>query len=189
MACQNMEWSLKGLDESLKNGLIKSLDDCLHKKRKFINRTVIPGYGAAAAAAAISPIPLSDSAMLIPIQSTMCINILCLWGVDKYSGALESILSTTILSQAGKFVAKTLTGNLLKFIPGFGTVLGTGINTVVASSFTVALGYAISELSYKYVNLIKDGKEVAILDIFTNEAIVDLINQYLKMSKKGAENE
>lgn len=184
-----VEWSLKGLDESLKNGLIKSLDDCLHKKRKFINRTVIPGYGAAAAAAAISPIPLSDSAMLIPIQSTMCINILCLWGVDKYSGALESILSTTILSQAGKFVAKTLTGNLLKFIPGFGTVLGTGINTVVASSFTVALGYAISELSYKYVNLIKDGKEVAILDIFTNEAIVDLINQYLKMSKKGAENE
>lgn len=184
-----VEWSLKGLDESLKNGLIKSLDDCLHKKRKFINRTVIPGYGAAAAAAAISPIPLSDSAMLIPIQSTMCINILCLWGVDKYSGALESILSTTILSQAGKFVAKTLTGNLLKFIPGFGTVLGTGINTVVASSFTVALGYAISELSYKYVNLIKDGKEVAILDIFTDEAIVDLINQYLKMSKKGAENE
>lgn len=184
-----VEWSLKGLDESLKNGLIKSLDDCLYKKRKFINRTVIPGYGAAAAAAAISPIPLSDSAMLIPIQSTMCINILCLWGVDKYSGALESILSTTILSQAGKFVAKTLTGNLLKFIPGFGTVLGTGINTVVASSFTVALGYAISELSYKYVNLIKDGKEVAILDIFTNEAIVDLINQYLKMSKKGAENE
>ena len=184
-----VEWSLKGLDESLKNGLIKSLDDCLHKKRKFINRTVIPGYGAAAAAAAISPIPLSDSAMLIPIQSTMCIKILCLWGVDKYSGALESILSTTILSQAGKFVAKTLTGNLLKFIPGFGTVLGTGINTVVASSFTVALGYAISELSYKYVNLIKDGKEVAILDIFTNEAIVDLINQYLKMSKKGAENE
>ena len=152
-----VEWSLKGLDESLKNGLIKSLDDCLHKKRKFINRTVIPGYGAAAAAAAISPIPLSDSAMLIPIQSTMCINILCLWGVDKYSGALESILSTTILSQAGKFVAKTLTGSLLKFIPGFGTVLGTGINTVVASSFTVALGYAISELSYKYVNLIKDG--------------------------------
>ena len=181
-----VEWSLKGLDESLKNGLIKSLDDCLYKKRKFINRTVIPGYGAAAAAAAISPIPLSDSAMLIPIQSTMCINILCLWGVDKYSGALESILSTSILSQAGKVVANTLTGNLLKFIPGFGTVLGTGINTVVASSFTVALGYAISELSYKYVNLIKDGKEIDILDIFTNEAIVDLINENLKISKKGA---
>lgn len=184
-----VEWSLQSLDESLRNGFVKSLDGCLGKKKKFINNTVIPGYGVAAAAAAASPIPLSDSAVLIPIQTGMCMNILHIWGIDKYSGALESILSSTILSQAGKFIAKTLTGNLLKLIPGGGTVLGIGINATVASSFTLALGYAISELSYKYVKLIKDGKEVAILDIFTNEAIVNMINQYLKMNKKGVANE
>lgn len=184
-----VEWSLKSLDEALRNGFIKSLDDCLDKKKKFINNTVIPGYGVAATAAAASPIPLSDSAMLIPIQTGMCMNILHIWGIDKCSGALESILSSTILSQAGKFIAKTLTGNLLKLIPGGGTVLGIGVNATVASSFTLALGYAISELSYKYIKLIKDGKDIAILDVFTNEAIINMINQYFKMSKKGVVNE
>ena len=115
-------------------------------------------------------------------------NILHIWGIDKYSGALESILSTTILSQAGKFIAKTLTGNLLKLIPGGGTVLGIGVNTTVATSFTLALGYAISELSYKYVVSIKDGKEVPILEIFTNEAILNMINENLKIAKKGVQN-
>lgn len=180
-----VEWSMNELDESLRNGFIKELDACIDKKRIFINKTIIPGYVTAAATAAISPIPFSDSALLIPIQSGMCMNILYIWKIDKYSGALESILSTTILSQAGKFVARTLNGNLLKVIPGFGTALGAGINAAVASSFTLALGYAISELSYKYVNLIKDGNEVPFLDIFTNEAILNLINESLKM-KKGA---
>lgn len=185
---QLIDWSINNLDETLRNGFIKALDSTLDKKKRFINTKIVPGYGATAAGIAASPIPLSDATILLPMQTGMCMNILYLWGIEQYKGLLEGIMSSTIISQAGKYVAKILTGNLLKLIPGAGSIVGGCVNAAVASTFTLALGYAISELSYKYVVAIKDGKNVDILDIFTNDAIVNMTNQYLKLYKKGALN-
>ena len=98
-------------------------------------------------------------------------------------------MSSTIISQAGKYVAKTLAGNIIKLIPGAGNIVGGSINAAVATTFTLALGYSISELSYKYVVAIKDGKNIDLLEIFTTDEIVDMINQFLKLQKRGDNNE
>lgn len=184
-----IDWSINNLDETLRSGFIKSLDRALDKKKKFINTKIVPGYGVTAAGIAATPVPLSDAAILLPMQTGMCMNILYLWGIDQYKGMVEGVMSSAIISQAGKYVAKTLTGNLVKLIPGAGSLIGGSINAAVASSFTIALGYAVSELSYKYVVAVKEGKNVDIFDIFTNDAIVNLIKENLKLHKKGASNE
>ena len=175
-----IEWSLKNLNDSLQEGFIRELQYNLDKKKDFINKKIIPLYTTSAAAIAATPIPMSDSALLIPLQCTMSIHILHLWGLDRYEGVLNAVINSTILSQSGKFIAKTLTSNLIKLIPGVGTVLGGCINATVATTFTSALGYALSELSYRYVEELKNGKNTYILDIFTNKDIVKLIEYYFK---------
>lgn len=184
-----IDWSINNLDEILRSGFIKALESTLDKKKKFINTRIVPKYGATAAGIAATPIPLSDAAVLLPMQTGMCMNILYLWGIDQYKGIIEGIMSSTIISQAGKYVAKTLAGNIIKLIPGAGNIVGGSINAAVATTFTLALGYSISELSYKYVVAIKDGKNIDLLEIFTTDEIVDMINQFLKLQKRGDNNE
>lgn len=184
-----IDWSINNLDETLRRGFIKALDITIDKKKKFINTKIVPGYGVTAAGIAATPIPLSDSAILVPMQTGMCMNILYLWGIDQYKGIIEGIMSSTIMSQAGKYIAKTLAGNIIKLIPGAGTIIGGSINAAVATTFTLALGYAVSELSYNYVVAVKDGKNIDLLEIFADDEIVNMINQFLKLQKKGDRNE
>ena len=55
------------------------------------------------------------------------------------SGIVKGVLKATVISNFGK----SLAGNLLKFIPGVGTLAGGTINAGVAVGFTEALGFAI----------------------------------------------
>lgn len=96
-----------------------------------------------AAATAASPIPFSDAALLIPIQTTMITGLYKANGANISRGVVEGALKATMVSGVGK----SLAGNLLKFIPGVGTIAGGTLNAGVAVSFTEALGFAVvSEL-------------------------------------------
>ena len=92
-----------------------------------------------AAAAAASPIPFSDAALLIPIQATMITSLYKANGANISQGFVKGALKATMVSGLGK----SLAGNLLKFIPGVGTLAGGTINAGVAVGFTEALGFAI----------------------------------------------
>lgn len=92
-----------------------------------------------AAATAASPIPFSDAALLIPIQATMITSLYKANGANISQGFVKGVLKATVISNFGK----SLAGNLLKFIPGVGTLAGGTINAGVAVGFTEALGFAI----------------------------------------------
>ncbi|NLT30067.1 MAG: DUF697 domain-containing protein [Propionibacterium sp.] len=109
----------------------------LARKGKEAQR-VIAGASAAAVAAAASPIPFSDAAMLVPIQLGMMARIGQLYGIRFERAALAAIASTTAATQGGR---AAFTG-LLKFIPGAGTVAGGALSAGVASSLTFAMGQA-----------------------------------------------
>lgn len=94
---------------------------------------------AAAATTAASPIPFSDAALLIPIQATMITSLYKANGANISQGFVKGVLKATVISNFGK----SLAGNLLKFIPGVGTLAGGTINAGVAVGFTEALGFAI----------------------------------------------
>ena len=105
--------------------------------------TIIHTAATAAATTAASPIPFSDAALLIPIQVTMITGLYKANGANISRGVVEGFKKAIKVSGVGKSVA----GNLLKFIPGVGTIAGGTLNAGVAVSFTEALGFkVVSEL-------------------------------------------
>ena len=178
-------WSIENLDDVFKTDFIKSLKTDLDKKKEMVNKKIIPKYATMAAGVAVTPIPTSDSFLIIPVQVKMTLNIMEIFNLDNLSNNTKAIINSSIISTAGKTVAKMLLTNLIKFFPGIGTFAGVAINATVASSFTMALGYSISELSYRYSKAVINGENIDILDIFNNEIISMLFEEYFK-NLKGA---
>ena len=118
----------------------------------------------------------------------MCLEILNTWEIFKYNTDAEYILKGSILSNRDKFIYKTLLGKILRLIPAGVTIMSVGINSSLARRFTMALGYAISELSAIYIDMIIDDKQVDPLDIFTKEAIEDLMESFLIEYNKTVSN-
>lgn len=101
-------------------------------------RTHIGVTVAAAGATAASPIPFSAAAILVPLQLAMMGRIAQLYNMKFDRAALLAVASTSAATTLGR----TAVANLIKFVPGAGTVAGGAINAGVASSFTLAMGEA-----------------------------------------------
>lgn len=99
--------------------------------QRHINATV-----AAAAGAAAVPIPFSSAALLVPMQLGMMGRIAHLYQLPFDRAALLAVASTSVATTLGR----TAAANLLKFIPGAGSIAGGVINASVASGFTLAMG-------------------------------------------------
>ena len=111
------------------------------RKRKRAALQVSGAVSAAAAAGAI-PIPFSDAAVLVPIQTSMMGGIAITYGVRPDVSVAASLAATGVASQAGRSAA----AGLLKLIPGAGTIIGSTINASVAGAFTYAMGMAWREV-------------------------------------------
>lgn len=175
-----INWAIENLEDSLKDGFILSIEKNLETIKKHVNKSIIPRYVASAIATAATPILFSDAAILAPMQVTMSVHIMKIYGIDNDKSAITGIVNSTIISQVGKTLSKNLIGNLTKLIPGLGSVIGGTINATVAGSLTAAVGYAISELSYKYSQSVVKGKPIPLNEIFDSEIIKETINKFYK---------
>lgn len=119
-----------------------------------------------ASVAAASPIPFSD-ALLIPIQTTMITGLYKANGANISRGVVDGALKATIVSSLGK----SLAGNLLKLIPGVGTIAGGTLNAGVSVAFTEALGFAV-------VSELRGADNADIIDLAN--VIKDVINGFTK---------
>ncbi len=153
-----LQWAYDNLDESLKNGLLSSVNGALRLKYKHVKQTVIPVSGAAALAGVIGnsfvPVPFSDSVLLMGIQSTLSLAILNSYNIAGAGrNVVGSVIGSTILSTLGK----TLANSLAKAIPGIGQAVVVA-NSTVAVSLTVTIGLTVNEICYRYMkNYIKNG--------------------------------
>lgn len=175
-----VEWALENLEDSLKDGLMGALHGCISQKREYVKKKIIPRYVVSASTAAAVPVPLSDAALLTPIQISMTIHIIKIYGLSGMSGAVTSALEAEVMTQVGRFIAKTLTGSILKFIPGIGQGVGSVINVAVATALTTTLGHTISQLCYLYSKAVLEGKQVGIEDYFNPE----MFEQVMKSMRK-----
>ena len=91
---------------------------------------IIAAATTAAAGAAAVPIPLSDAAVIVPIQVTMIATLAGLYGLREE--AVKQSALPFVARLAGVFLATSL----LKLIPG----LGSAINATVAAALTGAMG-------------------------------------------------
>ena len=122
---------------------------------------------AAAAATAASPIPFSDAALLIPIQTTMITSLYKANGANISQGVIDGAFKANLISGLGK----SLAGNLLKFIPGVGTIAGGTINATVSVAFTEALGIEV-------VRKLRGADNADIIDLAN--VINDVVNGFTK---------
>ena len=75
-------------------------------------------------------------------------------------GFISGAVKSTMVSTIGKSIA----GNLLKMIPGIGTVAGGAINAGVAVAFTEAIGFGVANAFEKNT----DDKTVDIIEVLTD---------------------
>ena len=111
----------------------------LKKKRAH---KVVAGSAAAAAAAGASPIPFSDAALLIPIQIGMLAGISAVFGIEISQAFLGTLVSAIAGTAGATFLGRAVVSNLLKFVPGMGTIAGGVISAGTAAGLTTALGEA-----------------------------------------------
>ena len=135
------------LMDTLQNVQIVALDE---KKRHA--QAAVSTAALAAAGEGAAPIPFSDCALLVPTQLTMIASITVIFGFDVNKSIITALLSSTIGAGGATVLGKTVVSNLLKFIPGAGTVAGGAISAGTAGVITAALGEAyigIMELVFK----------------------------------------
>ena len=75
----------------------------------------------AAATVSASPIPFSDAALLVPIQTTMIPAIYKAYGREISEGIIKGAVTATTASA----FAKSLIGNVIKMVPILGTAAGS----------------------------------------------------------------
>ena len=167
------------LPDAAKDAFIaKQKVDFKAKQKK--SRTVIHLIALAAGGVAISPIPVSDVIVLIPMQSSMIIQIGVIYGYKITLKRAKEILAVA----GGGIVLRYAFQILVKFLPGAGSIIGP----IIAYSGTVALGEAA--LTYFQSGMKATQEEIA--EIYKNakeKAKKDFKNRKYKERMKSKEAE
>lgn len=152
-------FGLDTLVEVMSAALPSELQDTLQnmqkvslESKKKMSQAAVATAVAAAAATGASPIPCSDAALLIPVQVSMIAGITAIFGMDISKSFLTAFVSSTIGTAGATVLGKTAVANLLKMIPGVGSVAGGAISGSTAGLLTAALGEAyigIMEMVFK----------------------------------------
>jgi uncharacterized protein (DUF697 family) len=100
---------------------------------------------AAAGAAGAAPIPLADAAGVFGVQVGMIVAVSLNMGVKLKRSDLRAMAVTLLgalgLTAGGRFLA----GQVLKLVPGIGTVAGSALTGTTAAALTYGLGRAYLE--------------------------------------------
>jgi uncharacterized protein (DUF697 family) len=113
----------------------------LERKRKAARaavNTAVLGAGVIGA----SPIPFSDAVLLIPNQVTMIAQISAKYGLSIPAAKLGTLVASLVISGGAAGAGRYVVSNLLKFVPGAGTVAGAVISSATAALLTEAIGRA-----------------------------------------------
>lgn len=168
----------------------EELKQKLFEENKEAARKSILKFTATTFAEGFVPIPLADSAMMIPTQIAMLARINAIFGVDLTKNAIATLASSLVATEAAAFAGRTIASNLLKFIPGAGTIAGGLIAGSTGAMVTSAIGLAyikIIEISQNDENFGKDFGEV-LKGIDISSILKDVDMDEVKTMVKGARN-
>lgn len=143
-------------------------------KRKRARAAVTAAAGAAALTGA-SPIPFSDAAILVPTQVSMLAGITAIFGLPIEKAALTSIVSATIGTAGATVLGKTVVSNLIKMIPGAGTIIGAAISGTTAAALTGALGEAYIAILTRVAS-----GDISFADLTSKEGMEELRREFEK---------
>lgn len=160
-----VEVTYRLLPESVQHGFINAQKISLSSKEKAA-RKYANAYIASTFLTGFVPIPGSDMPVLIGQQVTMIAQITSIFGlpVDKsfLSALVSSIFGSGLASLAGKFFV----ANVLKLIPGIGTLAGGAVSGITASLLTAAMARAYIAFLAEAVKTENEGKSLKNKEIF-----------------------
>lgn len=107
---------------------------------------IVLGFVASTTATGAVPLPFADAPLLIGQQVAMMVAINSVFGFDIDRNALASLATAAIGVGGATVIGKTVAANLLKLIPGAGSVAGGAISAGTVGVITLALGKAYIEV-------------------------------------------
>lgn len=148
-----VEVTYREIPESVQRGFINAQKVNLEAKekaarkwvRRYIKSTFVTGF---------SPLPGSDAPLLVAQQITMLAHITAIFGIEMDKAILTATVSSLLGSGTASLAGKTIVSNLLKLIPGVGTIAGGMISGSTAAVLTASMAEAYIKLMVK---LVQDG--------------------------------
>lgn len=124
-------------------------DDFIKDQQKYeytqmiekADNAVMAAVAATTATGAI-PIPFADAPLLIAEQVSMMVAINAIFKINVEKDALKSLVMAALGVGGATIVGKTIATNLIKLIPGAGTIMGGAASAGTAGVITLALGKA-----------------------------------------------
>lgn len=112
-----------------------------NKMLEKADSVVLTAVAATATTGAV-PIPFADAPLLIGEQVAMMLAINNIFKIEIEKDALKSLITAVLGVGGATLLGKTVASNLLKFIPGAGSVAGGAVSAGTAGAITLALGKA-----------------------------------------------
>lgn len=158
-------------------------------KKRSVN--AMTAFVAATFAEGFVPIPLADSAVMIPTQMAMIAKITAIYNIDLSKDMILSLASGFAASEGAAYVGKLVVSNLLKSIPGAGTVVGGVISGGTGAAITAAMGLGYIQLielsqnrNWSDSEFAKFLKDVDFRQVL-NSVDPDMIKSIVKFAKKA----
>lgn len=176
-----VDWSISKLPEQLQFAFIAQQKCSFEQKKKQV-RLAIAEHVAVSFVIPFDPVPFSDALFLAGNEIVLMTRILYIYNLGGLKNALKSTSVGSVLSKVGR----TAAGNLLKFIPVAGTIIGGLMNAGVAVAITWAFGGAVAIACEKVWKEKLEGKNVdALINNFGN--MVQTIAEENVRNKKTSE--
>ena len=164
-------------------------DDFLEELQEYQYRemfekanNIVLGFVASTTATGAVPIPFADAPLLVGQQVAMMIAINNVFGFDVKRAALQSLTVAALGVGGATVIGKTVASNLMKLVPGVGSVAGGAVSAGTAGVITLALGKAYIEVC----KAIKMGKlnQDALTKKEGREMLKKAFKEQMKKSKK-----
>ncbi|MFS8855679.1 GTP-binding DUF697 domain-containing protein, partial [Synechococcus sp. H55.2] len=106
----------------------------------------VSGYVASAAFIGAAPLPFADAPLLAAAQVGMIANISFIFGYKASPSFYYSLMAALAGIGGAVVTGRAIVSNLLKLIPGVGSLAGGIIQSTTAATLTLSLGLAYIEL-------------------------------------------
>ena len=180
------DWSLNNISDALKISFLRTMN-CDLKRNLIEGQRIIAAHSTGAFAVGFIPIPMADAPILIANQTWLMVNLLKLYGLGSLQNIVTQRSLQVLLGSLLTMTGKSLAANLLKLIPGVGTLAGGVINAGVATTLTVLFGEAVNYTAYTIAQKQLDGNIAEAAQMMDNffEIVSKNAAQLAKEKKKS----
>lgn len=172
-------WGMaEALDESVQKTFASIQNVSLELKQQSAHNTVKAATAVAAITGA-APIPGSDAPLLMASEVSMIAKITAEFGLHFKKEEIVSLVTALVGTTGATSIGKTTVANILKLIPGAGTIIGGAVSGATAATLTAALGEAYIIILSKIAK-----GELKMSDLSTKKGQKLMTHEFEKQLKK-----